>query len=67
MVQPTNNDGPPTHKTKLAQSMSKERTLHKVHEEIAKFEKTMEELRMLKCVSEDLRSYRKMIRIKKYD
>jgi len=47
--------------------MSKERALHKVHEEIAKFEKTMEELRMLKCVSEDLKSYRKMIRIKKYD
>ncbi|HII86049.1 TPA: hypothetical protein HA273_05715 [Candidatus Bathyarchaeota archaeon] len=47
--------------------MSKERSLRRVHEEIAKFEKTMEELRMLKCVSEDLRSYRKMIRIKKYD
>ncbi len=47
--------------------MSKERALRRVHEEIEKFEKTMEELKMLKCVSEDLRSYRRMIQIKKYD
>jgi hypothetical protein len=47
--------------------MSKERALRRVHEEIEKFEKTMEELRTLKCVSEDLRSYRRMIQIKKYD
>jgi hypothetical protein len=48
--------------------MSKDRMLHrKVHEEVAKFEKTMEELRLLKCVSEDLRKYRKMIRTKRND
>jgi len=48
--------------------MSKERTLHrKIHEEMAKFEKTMEELRLLKSVSNDLKNYRKMIRLKKYD
>jgi hypothetical protein len=48
--------------------MSKERMLHrKVHEELAKFEKTMEELHLLKHVSKDLKNYRKMIRVKKYD
>jgi hypothetical protein len=48
--------------------MSKETTLNrKVHEEIAKFEKTMEELRLLKSVSQDLKHFRKMIRLKRYD
>jgi hypothetical protein len=48
--------------------MSNERILTgKVHDEIARFEKTMEELHLLKCVSQDLKSYRKMIRVKKYD
>jgi hypothetical protein len=49
--------------------MSKDRAVlrRKVHEEIAKFEKTMEELNMLRNVSQDLRSYRKMIYIKKFD
>jgi hypothetical protein len=48
--------------------MSKEKTLHReVHEEMTKFEKTMEELRLLKRVSKDLKSYRKMIKLKKYD
>jgi hypothetical protein len=57
-----------TPKPAKAQNMSKDRILHrKVHEEIAKFEKTMEELRLLKCVSEDLRKYRKMIRTKRND
>jgi len=53
---------------KKLKSMSKERVLHrKVREEMAKFEKTMEELRLLKSVSQDLRHYRRMIRLKKYD
>jgi hypothetical protein len=49
--------------------MNKERAIlrRKVHEEIAKFEKTMEELDMLKNVSHDLRSYRRMIYVKKFD
>ena len=48
--------------------MANEKTLqHKVHEEITKFEKTMEELRLLKNLSEDLKNYRKMIKVKKYD
>jgi len=36
-------------------------------ERFAKFERTMEDLRLLKCISEDLRKYRKMVKIKKYD
>ncbi len=48
--------------------MAKEKTLHhEVHEELTKFEKTMEELHLLKCVSKDLKNYRKMIKLKKYD
>jgi pilus assembly protein TadC len=58
---------PPTQIYGWHQGMSRERSLRRVHEEIEKFEKTMEELRILKSVSEDLKSYRRMIKIKKYD
>jgi len=48
--------------------MAKEKALHhEVNEEMNKFEKTMEEIHLLKCVSKDLKNYRKMIRLKKYD
>jgi hypothetical protein len=48
--------------------MAKEKTLHReVNEEMTKFEKTMEELHLLKRVSKDLKNYRKMIKLKKYD
>jgi hypothetical protein len=48
--------------------MAKEKMLHrKIHEELTKFEKTMEELHLLKRVSKDLKNYRKMIKLKKYD
>jgi hypothetical protein len=41
--------------------------LEKIREEFVKFERTMEELYLLKRVSEDLKSFRKMIRLKRYD
>lgn len=41
--------------------------LDKLHQEFTKFETTMEELYMLKRVADDLKSYRKMIKLKKYD
>jgi hypothetical protein len=41
--------------------------LQKIHEEFAKFESTMEELHLLRCVAADLKSYRKMIKLKRYD
>jgi hypothetical protein len=48
--------------------MTQEKMLHRqVHEEMMKFEKTMEELHLLKSVSQDLKNYRKMIKLKKYD
>jgi hypothetical protein len=49
-------------------SMSEnERFTKKIREELAKFERTMEELHFLKQVSQDLRSFREMIKLKKYD
>ena len=48
--------------------MAKEKTLHhEVQKEMTRFEKTMEELRLLKCLSKDLKNYRKMMKLKKYD
>jgi len=48
--------------------MTQEKTLHhQVNEQMAKFEKTMEELHLLKRASKDLKNYRKMIKLKKYD
>ena len=41
--------------------------IQKLREELTKFERTMQELRVLKQVATDLRSYRKMITLKKYD
>jgi hypothetical protein len=41
--------------------------LQKIHEEFAKFDTTMQELYLLKLVADDLKSYRKMIKLKRYD
>ena len=45
----------------------KNATLEKFREEFIDFQKNMEELNLLKKVAEDLKSYRKMIRVKRYD
>jgi hypothetical protein len=51
-----------------AKTMAKEKNLRtQIYEEIAKFEKTREELHLLKNLSQDLKNYRKMIKLKKYD
>jgi hypothetical protein len=42
-------------------------SVQKIYEEFAKFERTMEELHLLKSVAEDLKNYRKMIKLKRYD
>jgi hypothetical protein len=42
-------------------------TIQKISEEFINFRKTMEELYMLKRVASDLKSYRRMIKLKKYD
>jgi len=41
--------------------------VQKIHEEFTSFRKTMEELYLLKQVASDLRNYKKMIKLKKYD
>jgi hypothetical protein len=41
--------------------------LQKLSEELANFQKTMEELYLLKHVAEDMKSFRRMIRLKRYD
>jgi hypothetical protein len=38
-----------------------------LHHELTKFEKTMQELHLLQNVSKDLKNYRKMMKLKKYD
>jgi hypothetical protein len=40
---------------------------HEVNKEMTKFQKTMDELHLLKSISKDLKNYRKMIKLKKYD
>jgi hypothetical protein len=58
----------PSHHKKAENTMTKDPLVRRrVLEEVAKFEKTMEELRLLRNVSNDLRHYRRMIRIKRYD
>jgi len=48
--------------------MNKETTQRrKMLEEVAKFQKTMEDMRILRNISNDLKSYRRMIRTKRYD
>jgi len=44
-----------------------EQFLQKIQEEFAKFEKAMEELHLLKRVVQDLKNFKEMIKLKKYD
>jgi len=44
-----------------------DRFIKKIRKEFAKFERTMEELHLLKQVSQDLKSFKEMIKLKKYD
>ena len=45
----------------------KESAAEKIYAEFAAFGRTMEELYLLKRVALDLRHYRRMIKLKKYD
>jgi hypothetical protein len=65
---PINDETLHPHKTTRTKTMTKENPiLQKIHEETDKFQKTMEELRLLRNVAADLRNYRKMIKLKKWD
>jgi len=48
-------------------AMEQTTIVQKISEEFINFRKTMEELYMLKRVASDLKSYRRMIKLKKYD
>jgi hypothetical protein len=48
-------------------SVKDQRVAQKIQEEFAKFERTMEELNLLRLVAQDLRSFKEMIKVKKYD
>jgi len=57
-----------TNPLKAEKTMTQQKTLHhQVNEQMTKFEQTMQELHLLKRVSKDLKNYRKMIKLKKYD
>jgi hypothetical protein len=67
---PTNNETLHIAKKKDAESATMDQattTVQKINEEFVNFQKTMEELCMLKRVASDLKSYRRMIKLKKYD
>ncbi|NIQ07058.1 MAG: hypothetical protein GWO20_15430 [Candidatus Korarchaeota archaeon] len=42
-------------------------TIQKIREEFLKFERTMAELHLMRQIAEDLKNYREMIKLKKYD
>jgi len=49
-------------------SMSKNKHFQQeVRDEFVKFKRTMEELHFLKQVAQDLKNFREMIKLKKYD
>ncbi|MEM3551633.1 MAG: hypothetical protein QXU45_00830 [Candidatus Bathyarchaeia archaeon] len=43
------------------------KALERLYEEFAKFERAMEELRFLRLVAQDLKSFRKMLSFRRYD
>jgi hypothetical protein len=44
-----------------------QKVTEKLHEEFAAFESTMRELYLLRLAAEDFRSFRRMIKLKRYD
>ena len=41
--------------------------IERLHEEFVKFERAIEELHFLKMVAQDLKSFKRMLRFRKYD
>jgi hypothetical protein len=69
VVQPKNDEHPPIKNMQMGEKrMSrKDNSVQKIHEEFAKFEKAMEELNLLRQISQDLKNYKEMIKLKRYD
>ncbi len=53
--------------TKAEYDMTTQTLQTKMHEEIIRFQKSMEEFYFLKAVSQDLKKYRNMTLLKKFD
>ncbi len=47
--------------------MSAKKNLKRLREELIRFENAMEELHFFKLVAEDLKSFKRMINLKRYD
>ncbi|MEM3770311.1 MAG: hypothetical protein QXG76_03910 [Candidatus Bathyarchaeia archaeon] len=43
------------------------KAVERLYEEFVKFERAMEELHFLKMVAQDLKSFRKMLKFRRYD
>jgi len=43
------------------------KSLERLYEEFAKFKASMDELRFLRLVAQDLKSFRRMLRFKRFD
>jgi hypothetical protein len=56
-----------TKHTKAETMSENELLVQKIREEFADFQRTMEELKLLKRIAQDLKNYREMIKLKKYD
>jgi hypothetical protein len=52
---------------KMKRMKRDEVAIEKLHEELARFETTMQELSTLRLIADDLKSYKRMIRLKRYD
>jgi len=47
--------------------MGEDECLRRVRDEFARFERAMEELHFLRRIAQDLRYFREMIKVKRYD
>lgn len=57
----------PPFQTGDAAMKKEDQMMEKLHKEIANFRKTMEELYLLKQVAADLKSFKRMLKLKRYD
>jgi len=64
---PKNDESPPLCPTKVKTTDKDEAATKKLRDEFVSFKSTMEELRLLRSIAADLKNYRKMIRLKRYD
>jgi hypothetical protein len=64
---PTSNEALVCSQWMKRKKVKRDKAIKKLHEEFAKFEITMQELCFLRRVANDLKSYRRMVKLKRYD